>query len=192
MRRIYSGYSASMVFDDDSIRRMFRTEYGSYERMHWLTRICISGVLILLALFTEMPMAAKAVCMLAGCWMFAGRDFHSQLQAERVLAGRGGMAGTVAYTFNGAGIFGDGRKLFGYDEAERLVEDEAYFYIFQNRQNAVMVPKAAVKPETPDGFRQFLEEKTGRHWRQNTGLLFMNRKVLAELVRDKAARWLGR
>ena len=96
MRRIYSGYSASMVFDDDSIRRMFRTEYGSYERMHWLTRICISGVLILLALFTEMPMAAKAVCMLAGCWMFAGRDFHSQLQAERVLAGRGGMASTVA------------------------------------------------------------------------------------------------
>ena len=100
--------------------------------------------------------------------MFAGRDFHSQLQAERVLAGRGGMARNLAYTFNGAGIFGDGRKLFGYDEAERLVEDEAYFYIFQNRQNAVMVPKAAVKPETPDGFRQFLEEKTGRHWRQRS------------------------
>ncbi len=189
MYKNHAGYHAEMVFDDDSIRRMFRTEYRCYERMHWLSRICISGILILLALFTDIPMAAKAVCMLAGCWMTAGRDFHSQLQAERVLAGRRGMTSTVTYRFNGAGIYGDGRKLFGYGEVDRLAEDEAYFYIFKDRQNAVMLPKDAVKP---DGFRKFLESKTGRAWRENTGLLFMNRKVLAELIQDKAARWTGR
>ena len=189
MGRIHSAYNARMEFDDDSIRRMFRTEYGSYERMHRLTRICMGGILILLALFTDIPLAAKAVCMMAGCWLLAARDFHSQMQAERVLAGREGRRSMVSYTFNGAGIFADGSRLFSYGEVDRLVEDEAYYYIFRSRQNAVMVPKEAVKPE---GFRQFLEEKTGRTWRQNTGLLLMDRKVLAELVLDKAARWTGR
>ncbi len=189
MRRIHSGYSVSMVFDEDAIRRMFRTEYGTYERMHRLTRICMGGILILLALLTDLPVAAKAVCMLAGCWMITGKDFHSQMQAERVLAQRHGAPGTVSYVFNGAGIYGDGRKIFGYQEVDRLVEDEAYFYIFKNRQNAVMIPKAAVKDR---GFSQFLEEQTGRKWQENTGLLWMDKKILAQMIQDKAARWIGR
>lgn len=192
MRKLQAGYHAVMVFDDDSIRRMFRAEYSTYERMHRLSRLGISVVLILLSLLADMPLPAKAVCMLAGCWLFAGRDFYSHVQAERVLEARKGMSSTVAYTFNQAGIFAEGRKLFGYDEVDRLVEDEDYFYIFKDRQNAAMVPKASVRPVKSQGFRQFLEQETGRSWRENQGLLLMDRKVLAELVRDKAARWTGK
>lgn len=192
MRELQAGYHAVMVFDDDSIRRMFRTEYSTYERMHRLSRLGISVIFILLSLLAEMPLPAKAVCMLAGCWLFAGRDFYSRVQAERVLEVRNGMQSTVAYTFNRAGIYAEGRKLFGYDEVDRLVEDEDYFYIFKDRQNAAMVPKASVRPAKSEGFRQFLEQKTGRSWREGNGLLLMDRKALAELIRDKAVRWIGK
>ncbi len=52
-----------------------------------------------------------------------------------------------------------------------------------------MIPKAAVKDR---GFSQFLEEQTGRKWQENTGLLWMDKKILAQMIQDKAARWIGR
>lgn len=55
----------------------------------------------------------------------------------------------------------------------RMVEDKTCFYIFKNRQSAVMVPKMVLQPDHPKEFQNFIEHKTQKKWHSMAGLLFM-------------------
>lgn len=165
-----------MVFDDDSIRQMFRAEYYTYERIRWLIRLCIAIAMIMLALFADLSVALKVICLLMGCWLITSRDFASKIQAERVLEKRYGMTSSVKWSFTNSEIRGDGKNIFTYHEVDRLVEDKAWFYIFKDRQSAVMVPKAALQPGEEEGFRKFIEKKTHKKWRKNICLSYLNLK----------------
>lgn len=72
------------------------------------------------------------------------------------------------------------------------MEDSGYFYLFQNRQNAVMVPKATLLPASPDRFRRFVAGETGKTWTEHKPMGLLNLKDLRQMIRDKAGIWLGR
>lgn len=173
-------YCAVMVFDDDAIRRMFRMEYDTYKPMRRLTWLCIAAVLILLAVFTKIPDVVKVLCLFAGCWLITCRDFASRVQAEGVLEKRGGISSNVSLRFADLEIYGDSKLIFSYQEVDKLVEDTDYYYIFKDRQSAVMVPKLGLRPNRLDDFRSFMEKKTNKKWRKNGGRLrlkkLLNRK----------------
>ncbi len=65
-------------------------------------------------------------------------------------------------------------ELEAYRLNRELVEGDAYFIIFQNRQTAVMAAKAGLEPCDPDAFRAFIEKKTGKEFGRNVNLLSMN------------------
>lgn len=185
-------FEATMTYNDETIRLMFRTEYYTYERMRLLTRMAIALVLLFMAILVELPAAAKVVCLLVGCWLFVARDFPSRIQAERVLAQRNGAASTVKCRLNDRGIEVEDGSRFDYAQVDRLVRDKDYYYIFQSRQAAVMLARASLVPGNPERFEKFVARMTGKEWKQTRSLLALDRRELRQMIQDKALRWLGR
>ena len=89
-------FEAKVVFNDETIRRMFRTEFYTYEGMRHLLWLAAAFVLVMAALFTAIPTVVKVLCLLVGCAMFAMPDFLSRVAAEGVIMQRGGAETTVS------------------------------------------------------------------------------------------------
>ena len=97
-------FEAKVVFNDETIRRMFRTEFYTYEGMRHLLWLAAAFVLVMAALFTAIPTVVKVLCLLVGCAMFAMPDFLSRVAAEGVIMQRGGAETTVSCRVNDGGV----------------------------------------------------------------------------------------
>ena len=78
-------FEAKVIFNDETIRRMFRTEFYTYEGMQRLVWLAVAFALVMLALFVPIPTVVKVLCLLVGCAMFAMPDFLSRVAAEGVI-----------------------------------------------------------------------------------------------------------
>lgn len=145
-------FEAKVVFNDETIRRMFRTEFYTYEGMRHLLWLAAAFVLVMAALFTAIPTVVKVLCLLVGCAMFAMPDFLSRVAAEGVIMQRGGAETTVSCRVNDGGVDVENGAHIPFAKIDRLVEDDQYFYIFQSRQMAVMIPKGSLLPSNPERF----------------------------------------
>ena len=52
-------FEAKVVFNDETIRRMFRTEFYTYEGMQRLVWLAVAFALVMLALFVPIPTVVK-------------------------------------------------------------------------------------------------------------------------------------
>ena len=93
-------FEAKVIFNDETIRRMFRTEFYTYEGMQRLVWLAVAFALVMLALFVPIPTVVKVLCLLVGCAMFAMPDFLSRVAAEGVIMQRGGAESTVSCRIN--------------------------------------------------------------------------------------------
>lgn len=177
-------FEAVTQYDDDTIRRMFRTEYYVYETARRVLRLGIACAALVLAIFTSIPEVAKILCLLVGTWLIVSQDFPSKVQAEGVIAQRGGQTSTVKCRLNEAGVEVENGLKIPYKKIDRLVEDEAYFYLFQDKQTAVMLPREGLTPANPDRFKAFVAKKSGKEWETvGKSFLTMNRWDLVGMLR---------
>ena len=167
-------YTCRTEFDENAIRLMFKTEYFTYEKKLLLLRGAFAAVLLPVGMLTRLPIGARILCMLVGVWLLVAMDFPSKVRAEGVIQRQGSAASQVHLTFTDTEIEVEQRQRIPYASVDRLVEDDAYFIIFQNRQTAVMAAKAGLEPFDPDAFRAFIEKKTGKEFGRNVNLLSMN------------------
>lgn len=167
-------YTCRTEFDENAIRLMFKTEYFTYEKKLLLMRGAFAAVLLAVGMLTRLPIGARILCLLAGVWLLVAMDFPSKVRAEGVIQRRGGAASQVHLTFTDTEIQVEQGQRIPYAGVDRLVEDDAYFIIFQNKQTAVMAAKAGLEPSNPDAFRAFIEGKTGKTFGRNVNLLSMN------------------
>lgn len=184
-------FEAAVLFDEAAILRMFRTEYFAFERLQLLTRLVLAAILILLALFGGLPQIVMIPCLAIGAWLVVSLDFPSKVRAERVLQQQGGQTARVKYRFNDDGIYVENGAHLQYEQVGRLIEDDEYFYIFRDRQFAVMVPRASLLPNSPDRFRKYIARKCGMEWKRSGPILMVDRKEFAQMLRDKTSRWFG-
>ena len=186
MKKASVYFEAETVFNDDTIRWMFRAEYYSYERLKILFRAGLGLLLLLLAFFFVKITAVKGVLMLIGCWFMVSTDFPSRMRAEQLIESRKGQTSKVRYQFTGDSVLIDqtGRSL-PYDKIDRMLVDKRCFYLFESRQNAVMVPRGIWAEEKQQRFVNFLSEKTGKEWKQNRSMLSMNLRELLDMIHDR-------
>ena len=198
-------FEAKVVFNDETIRRMFRTEFytycyasrlpppepsGSkrYEGLRHLLWLAAAFVLVMAALFTAIPTVIKVLCLLVGCAMFAMPDFLSRVAAEGVIMQRGGAETTVSCRVNDNGVDVENGAHIPFAKIDRLVEDDQYFYIFQSRQMAVMIPKGSLLPANPERFAKVLAKETGKDWQRSKSLWGLNLKDLIQMGKDRFQR----
>lgn len=180
-------FEATIFFNDETIRRMFRTEFYTYENFQRLLWLAVAFALVALALFVPVPTAVKALCLLLGCTMFAMPDFLSRVAAEGVIMQRGGAESSVKCRINDSGVFVENGTQIPFEQLDRLVEDDQYFYLFQSRQLAVMLPKSALLPNSPERFARFVAKASGKDWQRTKSLWGMNLRDLIQLFKDRFA-----
>ena len=117
-------FEAKVVFNDETIRRMFRTEFYTYEGLRHLLWLAAAFVLVMAALFTAIPTVIKVLCLLVGCAMFAMPDFLSRVAAEGVIMQRGGAETTVSCRVNDGGVDVENGAHIPFAKIDRLVEDD--------------------------------------------------------------------
>lgn len=188
MKSTHAYFEAIMVYDDDTIRRMFKTEYYTYERLRLVGRYVMAIALIAAALLSGMPTIPQAICLMIGAWLFISPDFPSKVRAEGVIQQRGGQTSTVEMTFDGKEIgIGNGLTI-AYDEIDRLIEDDRYYYIFRDKQTAVMVLKGGISGGSEEDFRAHIEQRTGKMFAANKSILTMNLKDVLHMLRSEMAQ----
>lgn len=170
-------------FDENAIRRMFRTEYYTYEKKLLFGRCAFAAVLLCVGMFSAFPMPARIFCMLVGVWLIVALDFPSKVRAEGVLQQRGGAVTQVHMEFTQGEILVEQRQRIPYGQVERLAEDDSYFYLFQSRQNAVMADKRQLSPASPEEFKAFIEKQTGRQFARSVNLISMNLHDLIAMMK---------
>ncbi len=173
-------FSCQTEFDERAIRRMFKTEYYTYEKKLLLGRCVFAVILLGVGMFSDFPMPARLFCLLIGVWLIVALDFPSKVRAEGVLQQRGGAVTRVRLAFTDREIVVEQRQHIPYAQLDRLVEDDEAFYLFQSRQNAVMADKQSLQPAEPEAFRSLIEKKTGKTFSRSVNLLSMN---LSDLLR---------
>lgn len=178
-------FEATVLFNDETIRRMFRTEFYTYENFQRLLWLAVAFALIALALFVPVPAAVKVLCLLVGCAMFAMPDFLSRVAAEGVIMQRGGAESAVKCRINDSGVFVENGTQISFSQLDRLVEDDQYFYLFQSRQLAVMLPKAGLVPDNPERFAHFVAKASGKDWQRTRSLWGMNLRDLIQMLKDR-------
>ncbi len=180
-------FEAKTTFDDDSIRLLFQAEYYSYERLKILLRSGLGALILVVALFFVESMSIKGVLLMVGCWFLVSTDFPSRIRSEQVIQSRGGQKSSVIYRFTQNAVIIDqtGRSL-SYDKVDRMLVGKGYFYLFESRQNAVMIPRGIWSKEKQQKFVSFLADKTGKEWKQSKGLLSLNLHDLLDMLRDRS------
>lgn len=167
-------YTCRTAFTENAVRLMFKTEYFTYEKKLLMMRCGFAAVLLIAGMMPVLPTPARVFCLLVGVWLIVALDFPSKVRAEGVIQRQNGQVGQVDLAFTDREIQVEQRQVIPYSQVDRLVEDEAYFIIFQSKQTAVMVEKARLLPCDPEGFKAMIEEKTGKTFGKNTNLLSMN------------------
>lgn len=181
MKKKNTYFEAQMTFHDDTIRRMFRAEYYTYETAQRLIRFILGAAGVLAALFLDIPTGARVVFLMFGVWMLVAGDFPSKVQAEGVIEKRGGKSSHVSYELDGDGIRIKGGGCIPYRSLDKLVYDNEYLYLFVNRQNAVMICTDRLKPAKPDELKELVAKESGKSWRRlTTGILEYNLQDLLQ------------
>ncbi|MBQ4265850.1 MAG: YcxB family protein [Clostridia bacterium] len=188
MKSTHAYFEAVMVYDDDTIRRMFKTEYYTYEKLRLIGRYVLAIALVAAALLGSLPTIPQAICLMIGAWLFVTPDFPSKVRAEGVIQHRGGQKSSVTLTFDGKQIGIGNGMMIPYTAVEHLIEDEKFYYIFRDKQTAVMVPRNGVTVGNPEDFRGYIEQKTGKQFESTKNLLNMNLKDLMALIRAEIAQ----
>lgn len=181
-------YTCWTEFDERTIRRMFRTEYYTYEKKLLFGRCAFAAVLLCVGMFSALPVPARIFCLLVGVWLIVALDFPSKVRAEGVLQRRGSAVTQVQLEFTEQEIRVEQRQRIAYKQLDRLVEDDEFFYLFANKQTAVMVDRRSLSPQEPEAFRAFVEGKTGKAFSRSVSLLSMNLHDLLGLTRRKGKK----
>lgn len=178
-----------MTFDDDTIRKMFRAEYYTYETIQRLLRFVLGVIGVMVAVFVSIPTPAKVVFLMFGVWMLVAGDFPSKVQAEGVISKRGGKSSQVRYRLEKDGLRIQGGGSLLYRNLDKLVYDEEYLYLFVNRQNAVMLPAEKIGAERLESLKEEIQKKSGKMFKRlTTGVLEYNLKDLLESIEDRKTR----
>lgn len=182
-------FESVTVYNDDTIRRMFRTEYYVYETARRMLRLAVACGAILAGVFAPIPQAAKILCLLVGAWLIAAQDFPSKVQAEGVIAQRQGQTSKVKCRFSENGVEVENGLRIPYSQIDRLAEDEEYLYIFRDKQTAVMIPREGLVPKNPERLQALIQKRSGKQWEKiGRSILTLNLWDLVDMIRSRAGR----
>lgn len=169
-------YEGRIEHNKDTIRRLFKAEYDTYEMRKVIFRFAAGAVLVITGLIGRLPVFAQGILLMVGCWLIVSRDFPSKCRADRTLENRKTALPTMVSRFYGEHIEldGEGHMKLSYDKVQYLVEEKGYYFLFFGRDSACMIDGKTLKPDSADKFREFVEEKTGLEWKETTSWLNMS------------------
>lgn len=183
-------FVGSIQHTEDTLQRLFKTEYRTYHQLRILTQLAIGFAMAALALTVSMDRILQTVLLLAGCLLMIGGDFPASVRADKAVDDRKGNLPNNVCSFFGASmeLSGEGTMRLQYDRFQRLVEDNEYLYLFLGRRSVCMIDKTTIQGGSPEELKAFVSERTGLTWRRNRSFFTMNLADLKQMIRDRRSR----
>jgi hypothetical protein len=180
-------FVGSVQHTEETIQRLYQTQYYTYETMRMLSRMGIGAILVVSPFLLQLPMAVRAIMLMLGCWLLVSRDFPPSLRADRALEARKGALPLNVCTFfeDCVELEGEGSMKIPYPKFQRLVEDDSYLYLFLGKNSLCMVEKDTVSGGTEEELKAFVAKHTGLSWGKNRSLLSMNLMDLHRAWKDR-------
>ena len=162
-------YEVTMQHNADSLLALSRMQYDLFCTRNRIVRTILSAILVIIGVLNYS--AWWGILLLAyGCYLTTStyvspnRTAH-KLTAQIKQSGKPFPCSRYCFENGGLHIFAmpENEELdpLPYSEVERVGENASYFFIFRDQFGGYMVPKDALG-EKVDGFRKFIEEKTGK------------------------------
>lgn len=183
-------YRAKIEHTEDTIFKLYKTQYHAYEQSKMLVRMVIGIALIFVAAFVSFPIWARGLILLVGAWLIVSLDFPSQMKADKVIEERGGSLPKMEYEFyeSEMKLSGEGSMNIKYKKFSRLLEDSGYLYLFISRDSVCMIDRSTLKPDDNDKFKKFISEKTGLEWCREQSMLSMNLYDIKRIFKERKMR----
>lgn len=184
-------YQGRIDHTEDSIQALFETQYATYRLGLVLLTAALGVALAAAGLFAPLPAWGQALLLLAGCLLFAGRNFPAVVRAVRAIDARGGALPTAVCTFCAGHMElqeGGAHKKLRYDRLDRLVQDKKYLYLFFGPDAVVMVDRQTMNPGDAEAAMQLVEKRAGKRWEAPFSLLTVNLQDLLRLWDHRKAK----
>lgn len=178
-------YEGRIEHNSDTIRRLFKAAYDTYEIKKVMLRFLVGAALAILGLMGRFSLLVQGALLMVGCWLLVSRDFPSKCRADRALEARKQALPTIRSVFydDRVELDGEGHMRVDYKNFQYLVEEKGYFFLFLGQDSACMIDEKTLKPDSREAFKTFLEEKTGLQWRETTSWLNMSLMDVIRLFR---------
>lgn len=175
-------FEGRIEHNKDTIRRLYKAAYDTYEMRKVAVRFLIGAVLVIAGLTGGFSMVVQGLLLMFGCWLIVSRDFPAKCRADRVLESRKAALPVISSVFyeDHVELNGEGHMSLEYKKFRYLVEEKGYYFLFISKDSVCMIDRKTLKPDSPDKFKAFVSEKTGLEWRETTTWLNMS---LMDLLR---------
>ena len=182
-----SRFTGKITHSEKTIQALYRAEYHAYELPRILLRMALGLALVFLVFFLSLPTWAKALGLLFGAWFLVSGDFPSQIRADKALQARRSALPEMRCEFleDRFSLSGEGKMSIPYQKLERLSQDRDFLYLFLAKDSVCMLERSSLRPQPPEDFMRFIEERTGLSWRREFSLLSLNLADLIRIFREK-------
>lgn len=183
-------FEGCIEHDQDTIRRLFKAEYDTYEMKKVIVRFLAGAVLAGAGLMGGFPMIVQGILLMVGCWLIVSRDFPAKCRADRTLENRKTALPKITAVFyeDHVELNGEGRMKLDYGKFQHLVEEKGYYFLFLQRGSACMIDGKTLKPADAEKFKTFVAEKTGLEWKETTSWLNMSLMDLLQMLKSGAKK----
>lgn len=164
-------YTAKMKHNAGTIERLVLMQYNTFQTRNKLLRVFLAMAMLVYGVYMSgRQMVTPYLCLFLGCVLLAGMNVRPKSNAKKLIAQMGGRFPSSDYSFSDSSFLdGAGASPVPYSSLIKLIDDRAYLYLYVSRQSAYMIDRSTVKgPDGPDGFKEFLAEKTGLKWSRST------------------------
>lgn len=162
-------FEVTMQHSEKSFEALAHMQYDLFCKGNRVSRTILSFIFILVGVmnFSEwwgILVAAYGCYLNTSTYASANHTAH-KLSAQIKEAGMDFPASRFLFREKAVEIIalpetGEKGDMLAYSDILRLGEDMYYYYIFRDQYGGYMIPKAELDDRV-DGFRQFLEKKTG-------------------------------
>lgn len=160
-------YTASIRHSATTVRKLCNMQYNTFQYWKKLIGGAFSLLLIVLSVYSGLGSILSVVFLALGCFLISNLNAPARANADTIIEAFKGKYPAPTYSFFPDGFsYEEGGELIPYSSIVRLVDDQAYLYIYVSRMTSYMVDNSTVSGKKGlSGLKTFLSDKTGLDWR---------------------------
>ena len=173
-------YVTSVKHNEASINKLTSVQFNTYNRKSKYAIMGVGVMGLVASVFVGFNTPMGILCLLIGCWAMVSVNYPARSMAKKLCEAYKDDMPWAKYCADEDGLWvtsGNGTWMIEYKDVYSLIEDKENFYVFISPASVHMLPKAALEDGTPEGFKTFLEKKTGKEFGRPGGALRVQKNL---------------
>lgn len=173
-------YTCGITHTAHTIEQMFCTQYDQFRKKQEYLIFAVGILFVALSILLPVSRPIRIFLLAIGGWIMVSRNLPAVIRASDSVQKRKSLP-IYRYDFyeDHMRMSGEGSMCLEYRDIIRLVEEKRYYYLFTGPSTVMMLDRKELGEED-EGFRKFLEDKTGKKFCRAHSILMV---TLQDLLR---------